>query len=123
MNAIGSPAGVARPHHAAFTYQTRLKVVGFLFVLPALAFFLVFFLYPVGQAVWVSFTTWNLFSPQIFVGLQNYISIFSDPLFLNALRVTVTFGFLTTAILCLVSLGLALLVDRSLRFVTLFQTL
>jgi ABC-type sugar transport system permease subunit len=123
MDLVGLAARAPAAQRRGFSYQTRLKLVGLLFVLPALAFFLVFFLYPVGQAVWVSFTTWNLFSPQIFVGLRNYINIFSDPLFLNALRVTVTFGFLTTAILCLVSMGLALLVDRSLRFINLSQTL
>jgi multiple sugar transport system permease protein len=92
-------------------------------VLPALAFFLIFFLYPVGQAVWVSFTQWNLFTPQVFVGLRNYANLFSDPQFQNALRVTVTFGVLTTAILCAVSFALALLIDRPWRFIGAFQAL
>ncbi len=123
MGMVDRPAAVPARRRMGFTYQARLKLVGFLFVLPALAFFLVFFLYPVGQAVWVSFTQWNLFTPQIFVGLQNYTSLFADPLFLNALRVTVTFGVVTTLVLCLVSFGLALLIDRPWRFMDAFQTL
>lgn len=123
MNAARTSARPSGLPGAPFTYQMRLKAAGFLFVLPALAFFLIFFLYPVGQAIWVSFTTWNLFTPPIFVGLQNYLNVFSDPLFFNALRVTVTFGILTTVGVCLVSFGLALLVERATRFVDMFQTL
>jgi multiple sugar transport system permease protein len=73
--------------------------------------------------VWVSFTQWNLFTPQIFVGLQNYTSVLADPLFLNALRVSVTFGVATTAGLCVVSFFLALLIDRPLPGINAFQTL
>jgi ABC-type sugar transport system permease subunit len=64
-----------------------------------------------------------MFSPAVFVGLKNYTDIFADPTFRNSLRVTVTYGLSTTALVTLVSLALALLVERSLRFVDAFQTL
>ena len=106
-----------------FSYQARLKGVGFLFVLPAVVFFLVFFLYPVTQAVRVSFTSWNLFTPAEYIGFKNFTDLAGDDGFHNALRITITYGFITTFFIFLVSLGLALLTDRLGRLVGIAETL
>jgi multiple sugar transport system permease protein len=107
--------GVARgrsTRRRLLTYQARLKGIGFLFVLPAVLFFLVFFLYPVIEAIRVSFTSWNLFTPAQYIGFKNFSDMVHDDAFHNALRVTVTYGLITTFFVFLVSLGLAMLTDR-----------
>jgi len=104
-------------------YQARLKGVGFLFVLPAVVFFLVFFLYPVTQAVRVSFTSWNLFTPAEYIGFKNFTDLVGDDAFHNALRITITYGLITTFFVFLVSLGLALLTDRPGRLAGTAETL
>src|ERR1035437_4918712 len=96
------------PRRRLLTYQSRLKGVGFLFVLPAVVFFLVFFLYPVTQAIRVSFTSWNLFTPAEYIGFKNFTDMVSDDGFRNAFRITVTYGLITTFFVFIVSLGLAL---------------
>lgn len=83
-----------------------------MFAAPVVAFFAVFFVYPVGQAIYISFTSWDLFTPPKFVGFQNYTQLFSDPVFLGSLRVTLTFGVVTTVVVCIASFFLAVLTAR-----------
>lgn len=56
-----------------------LKLVGLLFLLPALIFYVVFELWPIIQTVWYSFYDWNGIDASTFVGVQNYIEVFTDP--------------------------------------------
>jgi ABC-type sugar transport system permease subunit len=117
-------AAQARPaRRRLLTYQARLKGVGFLFTLPAVVFFMVFFLYPVVQAIRVSFTSWNLFTPAQYIGFKNFSDMVGDDAFHNALRVTVTYGLITTFFVFLISLGLALLTDRPGRLAGTAETL
>lgn len=61
-------------HHAAV----------YLFLFPALAFFLVFTTYPILYSFAMSFTNWPIMGPVQFVGLQNYAQVLSDPIVLTA---------------------------------------
>ena len=57
---------------------------GWLFVLPALIFLAVIIVWPTLQTIRLSFDTGANFSPTEFVGLQNYIDLFTrDRLFLD----------------------------------------
>src|SRR5207245_3961952 len=42
--------------------------------------------WPAAQAVYLSFTSWNLLGPERWVGLQNYAKLLEDPVFWAALR-------------------------------------
>jgi multiple sugar transport system permease protein len=116
-------ASTRAPRRRLLTYQSRLNGVGFLFVLPAVVFFLVFFLYPVTQAIRVSFTSWNLFTPAEYIGFKNFTDMVNDDAFRNAFRITVTYGLITTFFVFIVSLGLALLTDRPGRLAGIAETL
>lgn len=100
----------------------RYRLAGFLFVLPGLIFFLVFFLYPIITAIEVSFTRWNLFSPKQFVGLANYIGVFTDQGVLHAFKVSLLFALGVSVAIWVVSLLLALLVNSEVKAVGLFRT-
>lgn len=67
--------------------QRRSKYrVGYLFILPALIIYAIFVLYPFVRTFQISLTDWNGFDPVMqFIGLDNYIKLFSDPLFWSAL--------------------------------------
>jgi multiple sugar transport system permease protein len=123
IKAMSRATPARSPRRRLLTYQARLKGVGFLFVLPAVVFFLIFFLYPVTQAVRVSFTSWNLFTPAEYNGIKNFTDLAGDDAFHNALRVTVTYGVVTTFFVFLVSLCLALLTDRPGRLAASAETL
>lgn len=100
---------------------SQRKLVGFLFVLPGLVFFMIFFFYPVINAIYISFTRWNLFTPKQFVGLGNFVELFQDPDFLQSFKVTGYFSVGTCLLLWITSLSLALLINSNLKFTKLFQ--
>jgi len=100
---------------------SQRKLVGFLFVLPGLVFFMIFFFYPVINAIYISFTRWNLFTSKQFVGLGNFVELFQDPDFLQSFKVTGYFSLGTCLLLWITSLSLALLINSNLKFTKLFQ--
>ena len=57
------------------------KLAIFLFVLPALAIFIVFDFIPIIQVFAYSFTDWNGLTTPNFLGLKNYIDLFNDRVF------------------------------------------
>ena len=65
-----------------------------LFYLPALALMLIFVAYPFSEAVRLSFTQWNGYSQnKLFIGLANYLKLFTDSNFHMAFRNTLVYGF------------------------------
>ena len=59
---------------------------GYLFVLPNLIGFCVFFVLPVIYGIIVSLTNYNGFKKFDFIGIQNYINLFKDKFFVIALK-------------------------------------
>ena len=96
----------------------KRKTTAVLFILPFLIFFLLFWLIPFGFGIYMSLSKYNLIrGNQGFVGLDNYIKIlFSSSMyhksFFLGMKNTIIFVVLTTPILVLGSLALALLLDR-----------
>jgi multiple sugar transport system permease protein len=78
---------------------------------PALLGLLVFRLYPIAIAILSSFYT-TVHGNAAFVGLDNYVSLFSDHVFWKSLQVTLWFNLLVNPIQIAISLGLALLYVR-----------
>lgn len=64
-------------------YQRRApgepRAVGYLYILPALALYAVFLLYPFGQSVWLSFLHWDGLTVATGAGFDNYRDLFTDP--------------------------------------------
>jgi multiple sugar transport system permease protein len=57
--------------------------------------FLVFWIYPMLDGLWGSFTNWSAFNPaRGFVGLKHYRALFGDDIFLKALQNTIVFSLL-----------------------------
>lgn len=114
---MDSTAVIAAPKPRVwFNWQS---ISNFLFVVPALAMFLTFNLYPYLQVFILSAFDWNGLSPHMkFVGWQNYIDIFKNPLFHSYWVSMKNAGFVTLLALTIqngVALMLAWLVDRDIR--------
>ncbi|WP_433668131.1 carbohydrate ABC transporter permease [Nocardia sp. CA-136227] len=102
----------------------RRARAGKLFVAPNVAAILVFMLFPLGFSLYLSFHSWDLFSPPRFVGVTNYRRLFSeDPLFYIALRNTAVFTVLTLVPTVVISLAVAALLNRKLRGIGVFRTI
>lgn len=108
----------------ARTWRNDEAVHAYLFILPSLLGMAVFVVLPVIISAGLSFTSWNLLQPPQFVGLANFIRLFTDdPVFMIALKNTVYYSVLTIPGTILVSLILALLMNRMVIFPSLFRTL
>lgn len=81
---------------------------GLYFVLPTVAFFLVFFLYPIVTGILFSFTDFTLLKPPVWVGLQNYQDLLNDRLFIKSISVTLGFVLGSTVPVWILSLLAAL---------------
>lgn len=93
--------------------------------IPAAGIYTVFYIAPIVIAFLFSFTNWNmdrLNSPQ-FSGIQNFVNIFQDAVFLRSLGNTVLFAVFTTIFKTVVGLCLALLVVQKFRGNGFFRTL
>lgn len=89
--------------------DTRLAL---LFILPAAIGLVAFYFWPLVRGIWLSFTSWDLLSAAEFIGVDNYVRMFADPVFWNAIQVTLTYVVLNIGIQTIVALVLALLMQR-----------
>ena len=53
----------------------------FIFLLPALLFYILSVFYPIEESIRLSFMEWNGIGDKTFAGLQNYVTMFHDPTF------------------------------------------
>ena len=100
------------------------RVLPYLLVAPQITITLVFFIWPATQALMQSVRLEDPFGLKTqFVWFDNFIALFSDPLYLDSLRVTATFS-VSVALLALGSaLYLAVQADRVIRGATAYKTL
>ncbi|MEU0805973.1 sugar ABC transporter permease [Streptomyces sp. NPDC005970] len=96
----------------------------YVFTGPWVLGFLALTVYPLGYALWLSFTNSDGLSPNArFVGLDNYREVFSDPDTLDSLARTGLFTAITVPLTIVAGLFLAVLVNQPLRARGLFRTL
>lgn len=81
---------------------------GWLFSIPFLLVFVLFMLFPLVYGLVISFFRWNILSDKVFIGLQNYVSLFSDEKFYTSLWHTVEFVLITTPVLLVIGFLMAL---------------
>ena len=104
--------------------QRRKRLEIALFSGPAIIVYILFVLLPIGFAVYYSLYKWNGLEPlDNFVGLQNYIEAFQDPVFLGAIRHNLFFVVVGIAVQLPIALGVALLLNRRIRGRAIFRTL
>ncbi len=101
----------------------RKHWVAYLFILPNFAGVLVFLVFPLIFAFVTSFTKWDMLSTPEFIGLQNYITMFTkDNLFWVALKNTIVYVILVVPASLVVSLLLAVAMNLPLRGISFFRT-
>ena len=66
--------------------KVREALVGYAFVILPLAFFFLFFIFPMVYAIYISRYDWGVLGPIDAVGFQNYRDLYQDELFRRALR-------------------------------------
>jgi raffinose/stachyose/melibiose transport system permease protein len=113
------PAGVRRSRSRWPERAELLLLLG-----PALIVFVAFVIFPVAMAAYYGFFSWSGYGPATdFVGLRNYITIFTDPAFHEAVGHNAFIVVMSLVLQGPLALGLALLLNRKLRFQSLIRVL
>ncbi|QPC84597.1 sugar ABC transporter permease [Phototrophicus methaneseepsis] len=108
--------GVANASTPKSSLLSRLadneKLIAYLFILPSVVGFILFYAYPAIRSVFISFTEWNLLTDAKFVGLDNYNEIFADERFWRSLEATVWYVLWNIPIQTVIALFMAVVLDR-----------
>ncbi|MEO0861337.1 MAG: sugar ABC transporter permease [Pseudomonadota bacterium] len=102
------------------------RLTPYMFLLPAAVIMAVALFYPLLYMIWGSFRDWNpsqTIGESEFVGLRNYIFLWNDPNFHESLGVTLKFAFFVVTFEMVIGVGLALLLDRNIRGMSVLRTL
>src|SRR6266481_5113654 len=90
--------------------------LGFWFMLPAMAFLVLFLAYPLGLGVWISFTDARIGRPGAFIGLENYEWLWDDAIFWLSVFNTLLYTIVASIFKFAIGLYLALLLNENLPF-------
>ncbi|MRG87860.1 carbohydrate ABC transporter permease [Salinibacillus xinjiangensis] len=106
------------------TPKLKKTLIYLSFVLPALIFFTLVIIIPFSQAIIYSFQEWNGISASTkWVGLDNYIALFSDKDFISSLWITAKFVILTVIGVNVTGFLLALVLNKALKSRNILRTL
>lgn len=109
-----------------FSPRTWNRAWPYLFLAPAGVILLLALLYPIGYLMNASFFDWRMGTPfekATFAGIENYIWIFEDPNFRESLLVTLLFAAAVVILEMVMGVGLALLLERPVRGMSVFRTI
>ncbi|WP_455915621.1 carbohydrate ABC transporter permease [Pantoea agglomerans] len=117
MSIILTVAPVHRPR------LWTMQMYGYLLILPALSFLLLFTHYPAVATVWESlFSAARNGHPAQFVGLDNYLALLDDDIFIQSLRNNLLYALITIPLAVTLALLMALAVNRQMRATALVRT-
>ncbi|MFL5917946.1 MAG: carbohydrate ABC transporter permease [Gaiellaceae bacterium] len=99
----------------------REALVGYAFVFVPMAVFLVFFIYPMGYAVYISRFDWGILGPLEKVGWDNYSKLWHDTLFRRAIKNTIEYTLWVVPAQMALGLLMAVVLNQRIRFRTFFR--
>ena len=95
---------------------------GWLFLVPTFAAFVIGFVWPFIQGIYLSFCKFRVPSDAEFVGLENYEKVFKDPSFLNAFINTALFAVVSIILINVLAFAIAYALTQKMRGSSLFRT-
>lgn len=100
------------------------NIAGYAFISPFIIGFLAFTVLPMGISLYLSFTNYDLFSTPKWIGLDNYIEMFTgDEKFWHSLQVTFTYVLAGVPLRLAFALCVAMLLNRASKGVGIYRTL
>ena len=103
--------------------EKALKKYSPLFVIPTFAAFVIGFIIPFAEGLYLSFCQFTTVKNAKWVGIANYQRAFADESFTNALGFTVSYAVVSIVVINVIALGLALLLTRKLKGTNIFRTI
>ncbi|WP_229596716.1 carbohydrate ABC transporter permease [Rossellomorea vietnamensis] len=94
----------------------------FLFLIPGVIILGAFIFYPMLNAIWLSFTNYNIVTDAEFIGLENYKGLFADALFWKVLGQTLLYLVIVVPALVILPIFLAILVNQQVKGIGFFRS-
>lgn len=103
--------------------KNRLRewTAGYLFAAPFIIGFLVFYAFPMGYSLWMSFQKWDLLSPPKFIGWANFLKAIKDPVANLSLYNSAYYTVIAVPLQLILAFALALALTQSLRLRDLYR--
>ena len=101
--------------------SAKQKVLPYIMILPAMVIFSVFVIYPVFYMLYVSFFDWNMVADMEFIGIENYLDMFTDKDFWKVLGSTFRFMLMMVPTAIILSLAIALYLKKNTRINRILQ--
>ncbi len=98
-------------------------LLGYSFLLPALALLSLFFLYPLINVFWMSFHKWPVFGKPKWLGFDNFHFVLTEPNFWMALKFTLYYTLTVTPMLFIIAFVSALICNAKMFGTTLFRSM
>lgn len=100
------------------------NLAGYAFISPFIIGFMAFTIIPMAVSLYLSFTSYDLFSTPVWIGLDNFKEMFTgDEKFWQSLKVTFTYVFAGVPLRLIFALIVAMLLNKASRAVGLYRTL
>ena len=90
----------------------RETATSYMFLAPFLLFFILFVIYPMFMCVYTSFFDATMGREDIFIGFDNYKTLFNDPVFWTALKNTLVIVLVSVPVTCAFSLWVASVISK-----------
>jgi multiple sugar transport system permease protein len=87
-------------------------LIAYLFIVPSLIGFVVFYAVPAVRSIFISFTEWNLFTDPKYVGIGNYQKLFADARFWQSLATTIFYVLWNIPVQTVLAIFIAVMMDR-----------
>jgi multiple sugar transport system permease protein len=105
-----------------FGARVRESLWGYAFVLVPMAVFGLFFIYPFGYAIFISFYNWGILGKQSPAGFHNYYKVLTDPVFHIAIKNTLEYTAGVVPLEMALGLSTALILNASIRGKAFFRS-
>lgn len=89
--------------------------IAMVFLIPSFIGFFGFFAWPALRGIYLSFTEYDMLRDPVWIGFDNYVKIFQDPIFFNSIWVTLEYVLLNIGIQTVLALLIAVLLHRFTR--------
>ncbi len=93
-----------------------------IFLLPWFFGLFIFLLIPIAASLFLSFADYDGISSFTWLGFNNYIELFQDPLFFQSLKVTLSFAFVSLPLGTCLALALALLLNQKISGLSFYRS-
>ena len=103
--------------------ERKSLIKGVAFISPWILGFLAFNLYPLIASIWFSLCDYSVLSQPVFLGTQNYVDLWRDPVFWKALQNTVVFAAVAIPLSTFLSIGLAVLLNQPIAGQGIYRTI